>query len=618
MISGKQLQSALRTVTAQLLAERSEKGMWIGELSSSALSTATAVIALSHLSDASRQPEDPGLARAGLDWLAKNQNLDGGWGDTVLSLSNISTTALCWSAFNAAGLDGEFLSTVQKAGNWLFAASGAVEPEGWLRKLADAIRRRYGKDRTFSVPILMTCALCGRLGPEGWKEVPALPFELSVLPQRLFGLLQLPVVSYALPALIAIGRVIHHFAPTANPLVRAIRNAAGLRASRVLEQLQPVNGGFLEATPLTSFVLMSLAAMGEDRCLVARRAADFLRKSVRGDGSWPIDTNLSTWVSTWAVSALSHQREVLRVEERSVLRDWLLGQQFRERHPYTQAAPGGWAWTDLPGGVPDADDTPGALLALGALGVCTPRELEAAERGVRWLLDLQNKDGGMPTFCKGWGALPFDRSGCDLTAHALRAWSFWLPHVCASLHQPVRAAIERGLAYLRAQQKTDGTWVPLWFGNQHAVDDENPVYGTARVVVALRELQERGFDVAAEMLRPSEAALVRMQLEDGGWGGGPPSPGRVMRATVEETGLCLEALAGSRHVGALEKGVEWMLEKVASGGWTKASPIGFYFAKLWYFERLYPVVAAVGGLGAVARYEALLERDPPQGGVPCG
>ena len=37
------------------------------------------------------------------------------------------------------------------------------------------------------------------------------------------------------------------------------------------------------------------------------------------------------------------------------------------RHPYTGAAPGGWAWTDLPGGVPDADDTPGALLALVAL-----------------------------------------------------------------------------------------------------------------------------------------------------------------------------------------------------------------------------------------------------------
>lgn len=28
-------------------------------------------------------------------------------------------------------------------------------------------------------------------------------------------------------------------------------------------------------------------------------------------------------------------------------------------HPYTQAASGGWAWSDLPGAVPDADDTGG-------------------------------------------------------------------------------------------------------------------------------------------------------------------------------------------------------------------------------------------------------------------
>ena len=45
----------------------------------------------------------------------------------------------------------------------------------------------------------------------------------------------------------------------------------------------------------------------------------------------------------------------------------------------------------------------------------------AARAGLGWLLDLQNHDGGWPTFCRGWGHLPFDRSGTDLTAHALRA-----------------------------------------------------------------------------------------------------------------------------------------------------------------------------------------------------
>ena len=77
--------------------------------------------------------------------------------------------------------------------------------------------------------------------------------------------------------------------------------------------------------------------------------------------------------------------------------------------------------------MPDADDTPGALLALLQLG--TVESADARSRGiagVRWLLDLQNRDGGIPTFCRGWGALPFDRSSPDLTAHTLRAWSAWL------------------------------------------------------------------------------------------------------------------------------------------------------------------------------------------------
>jgi squalene-hopene/tetraprenyl-beta-curcumene cyclase len=117
------------------------------------------------------------------------------------------------------------------------------------------------------------------MGPDGWKEIPRLPFELSVLPHQLFGALQLPVVSYALPALIAIGRVIHRFSPSKSRVLRWIRDCAEDKAMAVLERIQPENGGFLEATPLTSFVLMSLAAMGEDCGVVATRCARFLRIS---------------------------------------------------------------------------------------------------------------------------------------------------------------------------------------------------------------------------------------------------------------------------------------------------------------------------------------------------
>lgn len=47
-------------------------------------------------------------------------------------------------------------------------------------------------------------------------------------------------------------------------------------------------------------------------------------------------------------------------------------------------------------------------------------------------------------------------------------------------------------------------------------------------------------------------------------------------------------------------GANWLLARVESGEWTQPSPIGFYFAKLWYHEKLYPIIFTVGALRRVA------------------
>ncbi|MEI9896449.1 MAG: prenyltransferase/squalene oxidase repeat-containing protein [Chthoniobacter sp.] len=620
------LRAALGVATEALLAELTPAGHWVGELSASALSTATAVVALVQIG----READRDLIRGGLLWLARNQNADGGWGDTVKSKSNISTTALCWAAFGAARADGEFADVVQQAREALGStrvprvgrgvpprrtsptgrehearpstkdvAGSACRRDADTntrdacapRDLVAAIAARYGKDRTFSVPILMTLALGGRIG---WEHVMPLPFELAALPHQFFGALRLPVVSYALPALIAIGQTIHHHRPTRNPLARFLREQTRAKTLRVLASIQPENGGFLEATPLTSFVTMSLASMGLAEHPVAQKGAEFLRASVRADGSWAIDTNLATWVTTLAIQALAPQPGALSPEQRLTLRAWLLGQQYRTEHPYTHAAPGGWAWTDLPGGVPDADDTPGALLALLALGTVDAETRVAGIAGVRWLLDLQNGDGGIPTFCRGWGALPFDRSSPDLTAHTLRAWSAWLPQLDDALKKRVARGIERALGFLTKAQRRDGSWLPLWFGNEHTPNDENPLYGTAKVVLALRELRDRGIAVPPSLLHAGIRWLSDAQNEEGGWGG---VYGEM--ASVEETALALEALIGTAETEAADMGIHWLLERVRSGAWREPAPIGFYFAKLWYYERLYPLIWTVGALGRV-------------------
>ncbi len=615
-------------LAADLLAMRNAAGHWEGELSSSALSTATAVIALT-LVDRQRPRAGLGpLARGGVAWLVRTQNADGGWGDTTDSPSNVSTTALCWAALTIAG-DGDPAcgAPVGKARDWMLRAAGSLSP----RPLARTISRRYGKDRTFSVPILTVLALAGLLAADkrsaqpsppagargagapaggaigsGWRHVPQLPFELAAVPHAWYRWLRLPVVSYALPALIAIGQARHRQRPTRNPLTRLVRLAARRRTLRRLEAIQPRGGGFLEAAPLTSFVVMSLVAAGESTHPVVDRGAAFLERSVRADGSWPIDTNLATWVTTLSVNALARLpgwRERLAADERAALRRWLLGQQYRERHVYTDAAPGGWAWTDLPGGVPDADDTPGALLALHALDPEDAEHHEAARAGSGWLLDLQNADGGIPTFCRGWGALPFDRSSPDLTAHTLRAWTAWRAALPAGLQRRTAHATRRAVRFLARAQQPDGTWIPLWFGNQAAPDEANPVYGTARVLEGLAALSDAEAIPAAE--RRAIRWLVDAQGTDGGWGGAPG-----VAPSIEETALAVSALAVCRrlprtpaHPGvdaAVTRGVRWLADATDGGRRTATTPIGLYFARLWYSETLYPRVFALAALAAAA------------------
>ena len=116
--------------------------------------------------------------------------------------------------------------------------------------------------------------------------------------------------------------------------------------------MQPESGGYLEATPLTSFVVMSLVGAGLAGSPVVESGVKFLTDSIRTDGSWPIDTNLATWVSTLAIGALA-DAGALPAGDREMMRRWLIGQQSVREHPFTHAAPGAWAWTPLSGGVPD-------------------------------------------------------------------------------------------------------------------------------------------------------------------------------------------------------------------------------------------------------------------------
>lgn len=627
---------------------RLEAGHWVGELSASALSTATAISALSFYLDAAEMAADDALAKdslvcdslvckreaietqveQGFCWLVDQQNSDGGFGDTSKNYSNISTTMLVVAATAAAGRTAAYRDMVSAAQKYI-DSQGAIP----------GLRKRYGKDKTFAVPILANCAMAGIVP---WSEVSALPFEAACVPQRFYHLMQLPVVSYAIPALVAIGQAKFHFDPPWDPVRKTIRQLAIGRSLKVLEKMQPASGGFLEAVPLTSFVAMGLIKTGNGSHPVVQNGIRFILDSFRTEssrdnghaaGSWPIDTNLATWSTTLSVNALANCPDDLKkmvAGDQSTWEsclDWILSCQNTKVHPFTGAAPGGWGWTDLPGAVPDADDTPGAMLALKNLletGCFEHRRneiLASAKNGVRWLLGLQNRDYGWPTFCRGWGKLPFDRSGADITAHVLRGLLAWRDEAVSDLEEPlaskkIDAAIDRGFKYLEKMQAEDGSWNPLWFGNQDDDGEENPCYGTAKVLAAYREARLCGIKTPANKRFNTQAEqfglnwMMQNQNSDGGWGGGPSVswPDESLgQSSVEETALCCEVLlAASQQANkssqdyrlAANRGIDWLIRSHQSGCITTSSPIGFYFAKLWYYEKSYPLIFATAALAA--------------------
>jgi squalene-hopene/tetraprenyl-beta-curcumene cyclase len=630
---GDRLLNAYAAVRDRLLQSRNAHGFWEGFLSSSALSTATATSALA----LARDPADTARIASGVAWLASSQNADGGWGDTTDSPSNLATTLLTTAALTLTGDEGR-TGALEKAKEFLRQKHG-VRASTHPASIVEAVQREYGEDRTFAVPILMNCALAGLVE---WRDIPGLPFELAVLPHAWYKAVRLHVVSYALPALIAIGLLIDRRNPPTSRMRRLLRKIVLKRVLKKLQNIQPDHGGFLEATPLTSFVAMALLPPFGREQHVAAKCLEFLRMSQRSDGAWPIDTNLSVWLTTAAVSALDAGGELSRIDRGQTAR-WIAAAQYSVRHPYTNAEPGGWAWTDLPGGVPDVDDTSGAILALMALGnedsvvkatVHEPRGTEevvgktpsmlpspslttssgpfccVAHRGrllaagVGWLLDVQNSDGGWPTFCRGWGRLPFDRSAPDLTAHALRALTR-----AASIGRSPQRAIRRGLQYLGRSQEADGSWLPLWFGNQSAAGRTNPVVGTARVLRALEILAPDSQQAAKGV-----EYLLRSQNADGGWGGATG-----VASSIEETGLAVAALTGWSQTptvhGASVRGVEYLLQSHADRS-TEPVPIGLYFARLWYSERLYPLIWSLDAIGRFIRIAHIPPAAPAGEGRP--
>lgn len=578
--------------------ELNPDGFWEGRLSSSALAVAVAVTALCFDGFKKNHRE----IEKGIEWLKRHINTDGSFGDTPASPGNVSTSLLVYASLNLVDQHKiEVASFQSRIADYLLRHSIDINTP----QFSKAVLQYYQKDYTFSVPILTMCGLCGIPGKEAFRYIPQLPFELSLLPRGFYRLLNLNVVSYAIPALVAVGIVVFK-KKDSGIFWRIIRRFSIQRALRILHRMLPESGGYLEAIPLTAFVALSLINSGYPETDIVKRNILFLKNTQREDGSWPIDVNLSTWVTSLTVKAFrSTLNGFLNADQQERIANHLKLIQNKKKHPFNGTPPGGWGWTHFPGSVPDGDDTPGAILALLRLH-STQTVKEEVIKGCNWIRMLQNRDGGFPTFSRGWGKLPFDRSCSDLTGHNLLAVSTVLDFYGDSLKRKeikkFKTLFDRALKFMEEHQQRNGSWLPLWFGNQFTKEKKNPVYGTARVLTYLKDtaghtwFSEGIKQRLNQLIKNGELFMISVQNPDGSWGGNANIPG-----TLEETALAVASLASEKNREICLSGFKWLDRAYREDG-LQSAPIGLYFALLWYEEKWYPPTA---WLEALCRFQEI-------------
>lgn len=615
MITADRLSRACQTVRGELLSKQEGDGHWAGLVRGSPFATATAICALSvaegrgpidesgRLVNEVEQLRCGELLVSGLRYLARHQNPDGGWGNTEDCLSSVATTLLVQAAFHLTGVPSRCDTVLTGARDFLQSAGG-------IR----GFRQAHGKDKSFAGPILANCALAGMMN---WNDVPTPPLELACLPVKWHQWLRLTRLSHLIPAFVAIGQARYAHSPPINPLTRALRSRLIEPSLRTIQQLQPESGGFLESTPLTSFVVMNLAAAGRFDHAVTRRSVQFLLNSARKDGSWPIESNLATWTTTLAHSAIFHLGD--SVDESGII-EWIVSCQRRHPCPLTNLPPGGWARTDLSGGVPDVDNTSGAILALARYfrrrgEAATDQVLPAAMDGLQWLILVQNRDGSWPTSSSSWTGFSPGRGGSDLAAHAVRALAAWKNDVrwaasSPTIDEPTRvvarqvairlgSALESAHKFLAGEQLRDGSWQPSHFGDQFQPGEMDLVYGTSRVLLALVACRNVDSPTGQRAIQ----WLSDQQNKDGSWGEPELANGRQGENTgsMEKTALALDALfaVGKTSISnhAIEKGLEWLIAAVENKSHRDSIPVGRQLAIPWYYEELHPLIFTVSALG---------------------
>ncbi|MEW6303763.1 MAG: squalene--hopene cyclase [Verrucomicrobiota bacterium] len=301
--------------------------------------------------------------------------------------------------------------------------------------------------------------------------------------------------------------------------------------------------------------------------------------------------------------------------------DWLMTKEIRFRGDWihknpAKVEPSGWVFEYENKWNPDVDDTAMVLLALRKVKTDDAKKRqECFERGLKWMMAFQCRDGGWAAFDKDCTKnilekVPFadhnamlDPECADITARILELLGYegW----------PMdNKQIKDALAFIKSHQEDDGSWYGRW--------GVNYIYGTWQV---LRGMRAMNLNMNQPWLLRGRDWLESVQLEDGGWGercntyDDPVHKGKGP-STASQTAWAVMGLLAfdDPYRPSIQRGLEYLVRtQNRDGSWSEDEITGTGFPCVFYLK--YDMYRNSWPLLALATYKKVLAQAQSKPGI---